>query len=72
MIGAGFSGMYMIKALRDKLGLKVRAYEAGETVGGRGIGTAIPRQFSVFTAFTRVRARKGCKNSEPSSRESAP
>ena len=24
----------MIKALRDKLGLKVRAYEAGETVGG--------------------------------------
>jgi cation diffusion facilitator CzcD-associated flavoprotein CzcO len=34
VIGAGFSGMYMIKALRDKLGLKVRAYEAGETVGG--------------------------------------
>ena len=34
VIGAGFSGMYMIKALRDKLGMKVRAYEAGETVGG--------------------------------------
>src|SRR5215467_14543243 len=34
VIGAGFSGMYMIKALRDKLGLTVRAYEAGETVGG--------------------------------------
>ena len=34
VIGAGFSGMFMIKALRDKLGLKVRAYEAGETVGG--------------------------------------
>src|SRR6201987_1598659 len=34
VIGAGFSGMYMLKALRDKLGLKVRAYEAGETVGG--------------------------------------
>src|SRR5262245_25601102 len=34
VVGAGFSGMYMIKALRDKLGLKVRAYEAGETVGG--------------------------------------
>jgi cation diffusion facilitator CzcD-associated flavoprotein CzcO len=34
VIGAGFSGMYMLKSLRDKLGLKVRAYETGETVGG--------------------------------------
>src|SRR5262252_6568028 len=34
IIGAGFSGMYMIKTLRDKLGLKVLAYEVGETVGG--------------------------------------
>src|SRR5499427_10166346 len=34
VVGAGFSGMYMLKALRDKLGLKVRVYEAGETVGG--------------------------------------
>src|SRR5246500_5653331 len=34
VIGAGFSGMYMLKALRDKLGLKVRVYEAGQTVGG--------------------------------------
>ena len=34
VIGAGFSGMYMLKSLRDKLGLKVRVYEAGETVGG--------------------------------------
>lgn len=34
VIGAGFSGMYMLKTLRDKLGLKVRVYEAGETVGG--------------------------------------
>jgi cation diffusion facilitator CzcD-associated flavoprotein CzcO len=34
VIGAGFSGIYMLKALRDKLGLKVRVYEAGETVGG--------------------------------------
>src|SRR5258707_9034714 len=32
--GAGFSGLHMLKALRDKLGLKVRVYEAGETVGG--------------------------------------
>jgi cyclohexanone monooxygenase len=34
VIGAGFSGMYMLKKLRDELGLNVRAYEAGETVGG--------------------------------------
>src|SRR5258706_16163338 len=34
VIGAGFSGIHMLKALRDKLGLKARVYEAGETVGG--------------------------------------
>jgi len=34
VIGAGFSGMYMLRLLRDKLGLNVRLYEAGETVGG--------------------------------------
>ena len=34
VIGAGFSGMHTLKSLRDKLGLKVRVYEAGETVGG--------------------------------------
>ena len=34
VIGAGFSGMYMLKSLRDTLGLNVRVYEAGETVGG--------------------------------------
>jgi cation diffusion facilitator CzcD-associated flavoprotein CzcO len=34
VIGAGFSGMYMLKTLRDSLAMKVRVYEAGETVGG--------------------------------------
>ena len=34
VIGAGFSGMHGLKSLRDKLGLRVRGYEAGETVGG--------------------------------------
>jgi cation diffusion facilitator CzcD-associated flavoprotein CzcO len=34
VVGAGFSGMYMLKSLRDKLGLKVRVVEAGSTVGG--------------------------------------
>ena len=34
IIGAGFSGMYMLKSIRDQLGLKARVYEAGDTVGG--------------------------------------
>ena len=34
VIGAGFSGMHMLKSLRDKLGLKVLVYETGGTVGG--------------------------------------
>ena len=34
VIGAGFSGIYMLKSLRDKLGLNVRVFEAGDTVGG--------------------------------------
>jgi cation diffusion facilitator CzcD-associated flavoprotein CzcO len=34
VIGAGFSGIHMLKSLRDKLGLKVRVYDASETVGG--------------------------------------
>ncbi|MBV9757459.1 MAG: NAD(P)/FAD-dependent oxidoreductase, partial [Alphaproteobacteria bacterium] len=34
VIGAGFSGLYMLKSLRDKLGLKVRVFEEGDTVGG--------------------------------------
>jgi cation diffusion facilitator CzcD-associated flavoprotein CzcO len=34
VIGAGFSGMYMLKSLRDRLGMKVKAIEAGHGVGG--------------------------------------
>ena len=34
VIGAGFSGMYMLKSLRDKLGMKVKAIEAGNGIGG--------------------------------------
>ena len=34
VIGAGFSGMYMLKSLRDKLGMNVKAVEAGDGVGG--------------------------------------
>ncbi len=34
IVGAGFSGIHMLKSLRDGLGLKARVFEAGETVGG--------------------------------------
>src|ERR1700709_2889002 len=34
IIGAGFSGMYMLHSLRDKLDLNVTVFEAGGGVGG--------------------------------------
>ena len=34
VVGAGFSGMYMLHRLRDLLGLSVRVFEAGDDVGG--------------------------------------
>jgi cyclohexanone monooxygenase len=34
IVGAGFSGMYMLHSLRDRLGLSARVFEAGEGVGG--------------------------------------
>ncbi len=34
IIGAGFSGLYQLHLLRDRLGLKVRVLEAGDGVGG--------------------------------------
>ena len=34
IIGAGFSGLYQLHALRDRLGLKVQVLEAAEGVGG--------------------------------------
>ena len=34
IIGAGFSGLYQLHSLRDKLGLKVKVLEAGDGVGG--------------------------------------
>ena len=45
VIGAGFSGMHMLKSLRDKLGLKVRAYEAADTVGGTWYWNRYPAKF---------------------------
>ena len=34
VIGSGFSGLYMLKRLRDNLGLRVQVFEAGADVGG--------------------------------------
>ena len=34
IVGAGFSGMYMLLKARDDLGLKARVFEAGDGVGG--------------------------------------
>ena len=34
IIGAGFSGMYMLHSLRDKLDLNVTVFETGDGVGG--------------------------------------
>jgi cyclohexanone monooxygenase len=34
VIGAGFAGLYMNYSLRDRLGMTVQVYEAGEDVGG--------------------------------------
>ena len=34
IIGAGFSGMYMLHSLRDKLDMTVTVFEAGDGVGG--------------------------------------
>ena len=34
IVGAGFSGLYMLYRLRDVLGLSARVYEAADGVGG--------------------------------------
>jgi cyclohexanone monooxygenase len=34
VVGAGFSGLYMLHRLRDTLGMSVRVFEAGDDVGG--------------------------------------
>jgi hypothetical protein len=57
VIGAGFAGLYQLLCLRDRLGLSVRALEAGGGVVAPGIGTviqgrdAIPKAMSIGTRF---------------------
>jgi len=42
IIGAGFSGLYMLHRLRDDLGLSVRVYEMGQDVGGTWFWSRYP------------------------------
>ena len=77
VVGAGFSGMYTLKALRDKLGLKVRVYEAGETVGGTWYWNrypgraATPNPISIVSLGTSSCYRNGSgPNAIPSSQRS--
>lgn len=37
VVGAGFGGTYMLKHLRDDLGMKVKIFEAGSDIGGTHI-----------------------------------
>ena len=50
VIGAGFSGLYMLKTLRDKLGLRVRASRPAIPSAAPGTGTAIPGRAAIPTA----------------------
>lgn len=34
IVGAGFGGVYLLRRLRDEMGLKVKVYEAGKELGG--------------------------------------
>jgi cation diffusion facilitator CzcD-associated flavoprotein CzcO len=44
IIGAGFSGMYMLHSLRDKLDLNVTVFEAGDGVGGTWVLESLSRR----------------------------
>ena len=53
VIGAGFSGLYMVRRLRDELGLDVRGFEAGAGVGGTWYWNRYPgaRTDSPYSAY---------------------
>lgn len=46
VIGAGFGGIYMLKKLRDELGLKVRAFDKAGGVGGTWFWNRYPGALS--------------------------
>lgn len=51
IIGAGFGGIYMLKKLRDELGLKVRAFDKAAGVGGTWFWNRYPGALSDSETF---------------------
>jgi cation diffusion facilitator CzcD-associated flavoprotein CzcO len=51
VIGAGFGGIYMLKKLRDELGLKVRAFDKAGGVGGTWYWNRYPGALSDSESF---------------------
>ena len=48
VIGAGFGGIYMLKKLRDELGLNVRAFDKAGGIGGTWYWNRYPGAMSEF------------------------
>lgn len=51
VIGAGFGGIYMLKKLRDELGLKVRAFDKAGGIGGTWYWNRYPGALSDSESF---------------------
>ncbi|WP_454866833.1 flavin-containing monooxygenase [Pseudomonas lini] len=51
VIGAGFGGIYMLKKLRDELGLKVRAFDKAGGIGGTWFWNRYPGALSDSETF---------------------
>jgi cation diffusion facilitator CzcD-associated flavoprotein CzcO len=51
VIGAGFGGIYMLKKLRDELGLKVRAFDRAGGIGGTWFWNRYPGALSDSESF---------------------
>ena len=51
VIGAGFGGLYMLRKLRDELGLKVRAFDKASDVGGTWYWNRYPGAMSDTESF---------------------
>ncbi|MGI4840786.1 MAG: flavin-containing monooxygenase [Janthinobacterium lividum] len=51
VIGAGFGGIYMLKKLRDELGLKVRAFDRAAGIGGTWYWNRYPGALSDSESF---------------------
>ena len=80
IIGAGFSGLYMLHRLRDEMGLTARVFEAGGGVGGTWYWNRYPGARSDSDSYiycyhpsTRTCGRNGSgASATPSSTRSSP